>query len=103
LTREEAVVHVGGTGRDANGTAITADTPMRVASVSKSFTSAAVLTALMNGRTVTWAQMTYLPAPLTATLGVAAAAGVATVLARVRWVGQPDEERSKAVSDTART
>lgn len=38
---------------------------------------------LMNGRTVTWAQMTYFPAPLTITLGVCALAGLATVTARL--------------------
>ena len=54
------------------------------------------ISALMNGRTVTWAQMTYFPASLTITLGVAAAAGLATVLARLRWLGQFDEERSAA-------
>ncbi len=52
--------------------------------------------ALMNGRTVTWAQLTYFPAPLTITLGVAAAAGMATVLARLRWLRRFDEERSAA-------
>ncbi|SCG56279.1 serine hydrolase domain-containing protein [Micromonospora coxensis] len=38
---------------------------------------------LMNGRAVTWAQMTYFPAPLTITLAVAAAAGLATAVARL--------------------
>ncbi|WP_430782120.1 serine hydrolase domain-containing protein [Actinoplanes sp. G11-F43] len=38
---------------------------------------------LSNGRTVTWAQVTYFPAPLTITLGVAAAAGLATAAARL--------------------
>ena len=44
------MVHVGGTGRDANRTAISADTPMRVASVCMSFTAAAVLTLVDEGR-----------------------------------------------------
>lgn len=38
---------------------------------------------LMNGRAVTWAQMTFFPAPLTITLAVAAAAGLATAAARL--------------------
>jgi hypothetical protein len=45
---------------------------------------------LMNGRTVTWSQLTYFAAPLTITLGVAALAGAATAvsrLARLRSVG----------------
>lgn len=42
---------------------------------------------LMNGRRVTWAQMTYFPAPLTITLGVAALAGLVTLTARLRWAG----------------
>ncbi|HWS37372.1 MAG TPA: serine hydrolase domain-containing protein [Actinoplanes sp.] len=41
---------------------------------------------LANGRTVTWPQLTYFAAPLTITLGVAAAAGLAVAVARiVRW------------------
>ena len=43
---------------------------------------------LVNGRHVTWAQMTYFPAPLTITLGIAAVAGVVTVGARVRGMRQ---------------
>lgn len=38
---------------------------------------------LMNGRAVTWAQMTYFPAPLTITLAVAAMAGLATAATRL--------------------
>ena len=45
-----------------------------------------LISLLTNGRTVTWAQLTYFAAPLTITLGVAALAGLATVLARLRWV-----------------
>jgi CubicO group peptidase (beta-lactamase class C family) len=41
---------------------------------------------LMNGRRVTWEQMTYFPAPLTITLAIAALAGLATVAARLRWM-----------------
>jgi hypothetical protein len=42
-----------------------------------------LLSFLMNGRTVTWAQLTYFPLPLTITLLVAALAGVATAVARL--------------------
>jgi hypothetical protein len=38
---------------------------------------------LMNGRTVTWPQLTYFPAPLTITIGVAALAGIATAVLRL--------------------
>jgi hypothetical protein len=38
---------------------------------------------LMNGRAVTWAQLTYFAAPLTVTLAVAAASGLATAAARL--------------------
>jgi CubicO group peptidase (beta-lactamase class C family) len=41
---------------------------------------------LVNGRTVTWAQMTYFPASLTMTLAVLALAGMVTFLARLRWI-----------------
>lgn len=44
------------------------------------------ISALTNGRTVTWAQMTYFPAPLTITLAVVALAGLVTFLARLRSV-----------------
>jgi CubicO group peptidase (beta-lactamase class C family) len=42
-----------------------------------------VLSFIMNGRTVTWAQLTYFPAPLTLTLTVAAAAGLVTTVLRL--------------------
>ena len=55
------------------------------------------LSVLMNGRTVTWAQMTYFPVPLTLTLLAAALAGLAVVTARLirlmrpaRLSGSPD-------------
>ncbi len=51
-TRGDAVIMSKGEGRDANGAPITADTPMRVASLSKSFTAAAVLTLVDEGRIV---------------------------------------------------
>lgn len=41
---------------------------------------------LLNGRTATWAQMTYFAAPLTVVLVAAAAAGLATVTARLLWL-----------------
>jgi CubicO group peptidase (beta-lactamase class C family) len=43
VTRGDDIVHAGGYGHDADGEAITADTPMRVASISKSFTALAVM------------------------------------------------------------
>lgn len=50
VTHGDRVVHATGLGRDASGRSITADTPMRVASVSKSFTAAAVLALVDEGR-----------------------------------------------------
>ncbi|MFG1609171.1 serine hydrolase domain-containing protein [Actinoplanes sp. NPDC049265] len=50
VTRGDAVVRVEGVGRDGNGALVTPDTPMRVASISKSFTAAAVLTLVDEGR-----------------------------------------------------
>ncbi|MEU3009650.1 serine hydrolase domain-containing protein [Nocardia asteroides] len=43
----------------------------------------AAISALMNGRTVTWAQLTYFPAPLTTALLTCALAGAATLSARL--------------------
>ncbi|HTV00281.1 MAG TPA: serine hydrolase domain-containing protein [Luteitalea sp.] len=43
------------------------------------------ISMLTHGRTVTWPQMTYFPAPLTITLAVVALAGVLTFVARLRW------------------
>ncbi|MET7464099.1 serine hydrolase domain-containing protein [Nonomuraea sp. NPDC005501] len=42
-----------------------------------------LISFLMNGRTVTWAQLTYFAAPLTITLVVAAAAGLVTAVLRL--------------------
>jgi hypothetical protein len=42
-----------------------------------------LISLLMNGRTVTWTQMTYFAAPLTITVLVAALAGAATAVARL--------------------
>lgn len=44
------------------------------------------ISILTNGRTVTWAQMTYFPAPLTISLAIAALAGLVTFLARLRSI-----------------
>jgi hypothetical protein len=41
------------------------------------------LSLLMNGRTVTWPQLTYFAAPLTITLGAAALAGLSTAVLRL--------------------
>lgn len=44
----------------------------------------ATISFLMNGRTVTWEQLTYNAAPLTIMLVVAAVAGLVTGLTRLR-------------------
>ncbi|MEV1319802.1 serine hydrolase domain-containing protein [Micromonospora arborensis] len=44
------MVHVGGYGRDSSGAAVTATTPMPVASVSKSFTALAVMQLVEAGK-----------------------------------------------------
>lgn len=50
VTHGDRVVHATGAGRDGHGDPVTANTAMRVASVSKSFTAAAVLTLVEDGR-----------------------------------------------------
>jgi CubicO group peptidase (beta-lactamase class C family) len=50
VTHGDRVVHATGAGQDSLGDPVTADTPMRVASVSKSFTAAAVMTLVRDGR-----------------------------------------------------
>lgn len=50
VTRGSEVVHAAGYGHDSEGNPVTADTPMRVASVSKSFTALAVMTLVEAGR-----------------------------------------------------
>ncbi|MFI7678684.1 serine hydrolase domain-containing protein [Actinophytocola sp. NPDC049390] len=50
VTHGDRVVHATGAGHDSAGSPVTADTPMRVASVSKSFTAAGVLTLVEDGR-----------------------------------------------------
>ncbi|MEU5947624.1 serine hydrolase domain-containing protein [Micromonospora sp. NPDC047465] len=50
ITRGDQVLHVGGHGHDASGAAVTATTPMPVASVSKSFTALAVMQLVEAGK-----------------------------------------------------
>jgi CubicO group peptidase (beta-lactamase class C family) len=50
VTHGDAVVHAAGYGHDSQGRAVTANTPMRVASVSKSFTAMAVMTLVEQGK-----------------------------------------------------
>jgi CubicO group peptidase (beta-lactamase class C family) len=62
VTHGDRTVHASGLGRDSAGRPVTADTPMRVASVSKSFTAAAVMTLVDEGRvTLDRPVATYLP------------------------------------------
>lgn len=50
VTREDSVVHATGAGRDAHGDPVTAHTPMRIASLTKSLTAAAVMSLVDGGR-----------------------------------------------------
>jgi len=50
IVREGEVVHVAGYGTDGNGAPITPNTPFRVGSLTKSFTAAAVLQLVADGR-----------------------------------------------------
>jgi CubicO group peptidase (beta-lactamase class C family) len=50
VTHQGKVVYAGGHGHDSAGAPVTADTPMRVASVSKSFTAMAVMTLVDDGK-----------------------------------------------------
>ncbi|WP_327585776.1 beta-lactamase family protein [Nonomuraea sp. NBC_00507] len=50
VTHGGKVVHAAGYGHDSQGRAVTANTPMRVASVSKSFTAMAVMTLVERGK-----------------------------------------------------
>jgi CubicO group peptidase (beta-lactamase class C family) len=62
VTHDDRIVHATGLGRDASGRPVTADTPMRVASVSKSFTAAAIMTLVDEGRVALDRPVaTYLP------------------------------------------
>ncbi|MFC7546969.1 serine hydrolase domain-containing protein [Plantactinospora sp. GCM10030261] len=62
VTHDDRIVHATGLGHDASGRSVTADTPMRVASVSKSFTAATVMTLVDEGRVdLDQPVATYLP------------------------------------------
>ncbi|MFG1681719.1 serine hydrolase domain-containing protein [Nonomuraea sp. NPDC049269] len=50
VTHNDRVIHAAGYGRGSDGKPVTADTPMRVASLSKSFTAMAVLTLADAGK-----------------------------------------------------
>ncbi|MFE9747396.1 serine hydrolase domain-containing protein [Saccharothrix saharensis] len=50
VTQGDRLVHAAGYGEDSEGSPVTADTPMRIASVSKSFTAMAVMTLVEDGR-----------------------------------------------------
>ncbi|QYC38443.1 Putative penicillin-binding protein PbpX [Nonomuraea coxensis DSM 45129] len=50
VTHGGRVVHAAGYGHDSEGRPVTADTPMRVASVSKAFTATAVMTLVERGK-----------------------------------------------------
>lgn len=50
VTHDGEIVHAAGYGHDSRGDAVTEDTPMRVASVTKSFTAAAVMTLVEDGK-----------------------------------------------------
>lgn len=50
VTHDGKVVHAAGYGHDSTGAPVTADTPMRVASLSKSFTAMAVMTLVDDGK-----------------------------------------------------
>ncbi|HEX6357177.1 serine hydrolase domain-containing protein [Actinophytocola sp.] len=50
VTHGDRIVHATGAGHDSLDNPVTADTPMRVASVSKSFTAAAAMTLVEDGR-----------------------------------------------------
>ncbi|SDS37804.1 serine hydrolase domain-containing protein [Actinoplanes derwentensis] len=52
VTRGDRIVHATGLGHESTGRAVTADTPMRVASLSKSVTAATVMTLVDEGRVV---------------------------------------------------
>ncbi|MFD7307120.1 serine hydrolase domain-containing protein [Promicromonospora sp. NPDC059942] len=50
VTHDDQVVHAAGYGHDADGSPVTADTPMRIASVTKSFTATAVVILAEDGK-----------------------------------------------------
>ena len=57
-----------------------------------------LVSLLSNGRTITWAQLTYFPLPLTITLLVAALAGVSTALFRVVNLRRAGRDRALGVA-----
>jgi len=65
VTHGDRIVHAAGAGHDSQGHPMTADTPMRVASVSKSFTAAAVLTLVSSGKLSLDSQVPSLPRGVT--------------------------------------
>jgi CubicO group peptidase (beta-lactamase class C family) len=65
VTHGDRIVHATGAGHDSQGRPITADTPMRMASVSKSFTAAAVLTLVSSGKLSLDSQVPSLPRGVT--------------------------------------
>jgi CubicO group peptidase (beta-lactamase class C family) len=65
VTHGDRIVHATGAGHDSQGRPVTADTPMRVASVSKSFTAAAVLTLVSAGKLSLDSQVPNLPRGVT--------------------------------------
>jgi CubicO group peptidase (beta-lactamase class C family) len=50
ITHDDQVVHVAGFGHDSTGAPVTADTPFRIASLTKSFTALAVMQLVDDGR-----------------------------------------------------
>src|SRR5262245_42011417 len=50
IVRGERILHTAGYGRNADGSPVTPDTPMALASVSKSFTALAVMRLVEDGR-----------------------------------------------------
>lgn len=50
ITRGDRIAYLGGHGHDSSGRAITSDTPMRVGSLSKSFTAFAIMQLVERGR-----------------------------------------------------
>ena len=65
VTHGDRVVHATGAGHDSLGNPVDADTPMRVASVSKSFTAAAVMTLVSSGKLSLDEQVPSLPRGVT--------------------------------------
>ncbi|MEV0826282.1 serine hydrolase domain-containing protein [Nonomuraea rubra] len=58
-----------------------------------------LVSVLVNGRTVTWAQLTYFPAPLSVMVLVAALAGLGVTVARLRALRQVHGDRLRTAPD----